>query len=142
MVRTFTLLLLLSTAVHAGSIATYLGPTAYLSAADSPFNLAAPNFCLETFEDGVFDTPGVTGNGSVVNPGGLCDSVDADDGTIDGSGTFGHSFFFGDGSTGITFTFDPAAPLGLPTEAGMVWTDGAGTISFEAFGPTGTSLGV
>lgn len=120
---------------------TFLGPTAYLSSADSPFDLQAPGFCLEDFEDGVFDTPGASGNGSIVAPSSITDSVDADDGSIDGSGTGGHSYF-GSGAVGITITFDPGAPGGLPTAAGMVWTDGEGTISFEAFDENGASLGL
>jgi len=60
---------------------------------------------------------------------------------IDGSGTGGHSYFSGNGSGGITFTFDPQRTGGLPTEAGMVWTDGGGTVTFEAFDQNGISLG-
>ena len=78
---------------------------------------------------------------SVIGTGGLTDSVDADDGAIDGSGTNGHSFFSGSGPGGITFTFDAVALGGLPTQAGIVWTDGAGTTLFEAFGPGGVPLG-
>ena len=59
---------------------------------------------------------------------------------IDGSGSNGDSFFSWSGSTGITFSFD-ASILGSPTHAGLVWTDGAGTTLFEAFGPDGVSLG-
>jgi hypothetical protein len=127
----------------AGGSATFLGPSAYLSQADSPFPLGTGTFCLEDFEDGVLTPATVVGNGSVVPPGGLTDSVDGDDGAIDGSGTQGTSYFSGDGAGGITFTFDPGAPLGLPTAAGIVWTDGGfgDTVTFEAFGPGGESLG-
>lgn len=121
-----------------------LGPTPYLSQADSPFvaEIGAGTVVLETFEDGLLNTPFVSAStGATFGPGGLTDSVDGDDGTIDGSGTNGHSFFSGSGSAGITFTFDPGAPGGLPTQAGIVWTDGEGTTSFEAFGPGGVSLG-
>jgi hypothetical protein len=135
------LALLLAAPAPAGAPMTYQGPTAYLSAADSPFDTAAAGFCLEDFEDGVLDTIGASGNGSIVAPGGITDSVDADDGTVDGSGNAGHSYF-GSGPTGITITFDPGAPGGLPMRAGMVWTDGEGTISFEAFDESGGSLGV
>lgn len=123
---------------------TLLGPTAYLSQSDSPFaaEITAGTVVLETFEDGALSSPFVTASaGAPFGPGGLTDSVDADDGAIDGSGTNGHSFFSGAGSTGITFTFDPLAPGGLPTRAGVVWTDGDGAVSFEAFGPGGASLG-
>ena len=71
----------------------------------------------------------------------MTDSVDADDGSIDGSGTNGHSFFSGSGSTGITFTFDATVLGSLPTQVGILWTDGSGTTLFEAFGPGGVPLG-
>jgi hypothetical protein len=123
---------------------TFLGPTPYLSQNDSPFAalIGTSGFFLETFEDGALNTPGVTAStGSVIGPGGLTDSVDADDGVIDGSGTNGHSMFAIPGSTGITFTFDAAVLGGLPTRVGIVWTDGEGTTTFEAFGPGGVPLG-
>lgn len=122
------------------------GPTAYLSFADSPFNgLSFDSFYLQDFEGfthGTTSIPGVNASaGSVygTGAGGITDSVDADDGTIDGSGTLGHSWFYDVGSTGITFTFDVGS---LPTHAGIVWTDGGiGTITFEAWDAGGTSLG-
>jgi len=123
---------------------TLLGPSAYLSQADSPFDLSGlgSTFFLEDFEDNALSTPGVMAStGSPTGPGGLTDSVDADDGMIDGSGTNGHSFFSGSGSAGITFTFDPVALGGFPTAAGIVWTDGEGDVSFEAFDALGGSLG-
>jgi hypothetical protein len=119
----------------------YVGPLPYLSAAQNPFPLASTGLCLETLEDGVIDPLGVSGNGSFVDPGGFADSVDGDDGAIDGSGTGGHSYF-GSGVPGITFTFDPQRAGGLPTRAGMAWTDGEGMVSFEAFDQNGASLGV
>ena len=127
-------------AARAG-VGPYVGPLPYLSEADNPFTLGSPGFCLENFEDGTLDPPGVTGNGSVYGPSGITDSVDGDDGSIDGSGNGGHTYF-GNGQTGITFTFDPQQVAGLPTQAGMAWTDGGGTISFEAFDQNGISLGV
>ena len=91
--------------------ATLLGPTPYLSKADSPFltDLNAGNMYLEDFECGVLTVPGVAlSDGTIIPPGfeGLIDSVDADDGVIDGSGLGGHSLFTGAGGTGITFTFN------------------------------------
>ena len=55
------------------------------------------------------------------------DSVDADDGTIDGSGSAGHAYFAG-GT--VTFTF--ANPV---TAAAVVWTDSTPGFetTFEAF---------
>lgn len=130
-----SVLLLWSTAA-AG--ATFFGPVPYRAASDTPAGFATGPSCIEDFEDGeadprlLFPLPG-----SIIGPGGLTDSVDADDGVIDGSGTFGHSFFR---SPPAEIAF--AEPL--PTFAGLVWTDGgAGTaVSFEAFGADGASLGV
>ena len=121
-----------------------LGPTPYTSQADSPFaaQIVGGSVTLETFEDGLLNTPFVSASaGAPFGPGGITDSVDGDDGTIDGFGVAGSSFFSGSGAAGITFTFDPSAPAGLPTSAGVVWTDGDGTTLFEAFGPGGVSLG-
>ena len=61
--------------------------------------------------------------------------------SIDGSGTDGHSFFYIGGATGITFTFDAATIGFAPTYVGVAWTDGGGTINFEAFDTDGNSLG-
>jgi hypothetical protein len=122
---------------------TMVGPLPYLSSLDSPFDMSG-SFHLEDFEDGVLDMPGVTSSpASIVNPGAITDSVDADDGVIDGHGTGGHSWFTLGGSTGITFTFSAAAPGGLPTQAGMVWTDGGApsTVTFSAFDANGALLG-
>jgi hypothetical protein len=117
----------------------FFGPTPYLSSADVPVGLYAggPTF-LENFEDGSLGG-GITASvGSVIPPGfpGLIDSVDGDDGTIDGFGLAGHSWFSGSGGTGVKFTF--ASPV---TAAGLVWTDGAGTVTFKAYGPGLVLLG-
>lgn len=135
--------LLLLAATDAALAQTFLGPTPYLSSSDSPFSasITAGTTFLETFESGALTTPGVTiTGGSVIGPSSITDSVDADDGTIDGSGTGGHTVF-GSGLPGITFTFDAVALGHLPTQVGIVWTDGAGTTLFEAFGPGGVPLG-
>ncbi len=67
--------------------------------------------------------------------------MDADDGLIDGSGLLGDGFFRSAGFLGITFTFDAAVLGTLPTHAGIVWTDGGGAVTFNAFGPGGSLLG-
>ncbi|HET8578911.1 MAG TPA: PEP-CTERM sorting domain-containing protein [Methylomirabilota bacterium] len=129
---------------------TLFGPTPYLcfdtatapagcGGADSPFkSLSFSYFFLETFEDHLFNVPGVTASAggvtSVVFGPSIHDSVDADDGAIDGSGLLGDSFFSSSGASGITFTFSAAILGALPTHVGIVWTDGAGTISFSASG--------
>jgi len=132
------LAVLLSGAARA---ATLVGPTPYQSQAHSPF-VANGMFYLDDFEDNALDTPGVTPSaGAPYAPSGITDSVDADDGATDGSGTGGHSFFSGNGSAGIRFDFDAGALGALPTAAGIVWTDGEGEYTFEAFNAMGASLG-
>lgn len=124
--------------------AQLLGPTPYTSNTSSPFAslISADVVRLENFEDGLLNVPNVSASaGAPVGPSSITDSVDADDGfAVDGSGTAGWSFFSASGSAGITFTFTPTAS-GLPTHVGIVWTDGAGTTFFEAFGPGGTPIG-
>jgi uncharacterized repeat protein (TIGR01451 family) len=127
-------------------VPTFLGPTPYLSKADSPFltDINAGHMYLEDFECGVLTVPGVAlSTGTIIPPGfeGLIDSVDADDGVIDGSGLGGHSLFSAGGATGITFTFNQTTLGAFPTKAGIVWTDGNGTTTFEAFDALGASLG-
>jgi hypothetical protein len=135
--------LVTSGAPQTGQAATLFGPTPYLAASNSPFDSAAPAFLLEDFEDGALDVPGVVASaGAPLAPGFDTDSVDADDGDIDGLGRAGHSFFSSDGAVGVTFTFDPALLGGFPNEVGIVWTDGEGSATFEAFGAAGFSLGV
>ncbi len=121
------------------SATVLLGPTPYLSTADSPF-LASDGFQLENFEDGLFNLLGATSSAAqVVGPGGIIDSVDGDDGNIDGLGQAGHSYFNGAGSTGITIFFSD--PDTLPQRAGLVWTDGAGVMTFDAFDAAGALIG-
>jgi hypothetical protein len=79
--------------------------------------------------------------GGVQGPGPDTDSVDADDGTLDGSGHAGHDFLVPDGAAGVTFTFDASVLGTLPTRVGVVWTNGAGATTFEAFDAHGASLG-
>jgi hypothetical protein len=125
---------------------TFLGPTPYLCAIDSPWPLGSPGYYLETFEDGLLNTLGVTGNGSVAGPSGITDSVDCDDGAIDGFGRSGYSYF-GSDNPGLTFTFHAAAFNGrYPQRVGIVWTDGVhnstpNSVHFEAFDAAGISIG-
>lgn len=129
-----------------------IGPTPYLSFADSPFT-GLPGIHLETFEDGALNTPGVSvsAGGFVSGPSQFSDSVDADDGAIDGSGASGFAFYSGGTQSSITFTFDAAALGGqLPTHVGLVWTDvgnvwagslGFGEVTFRAFDAGGVEIG-
>lgn len=120
----------------------YLGPVPYTSSADSPFETDGFGFCIEDFENGKFDVPGASGNATIIDPSAFTDSVDADDGAIDGSGAGGHSYFSADGPGGITIEFDAERANGLPTLVGIVWTDSGGgaSVTFEAFGPEGESV--
>jgi probable HAF family extracellular repeat protein len=126
--------------------ADLVGPTPYLQASDSPFAaFMFDYFHLEDFEDGLFSVPGVIKSaGNIIGPGPAADSVDADDGTIDGSGNGGRSLFVV--AEPLTFTFDAIALGRLPTHVGVVRTDGGnaalgGVASFEVFGPGMISLG-
>jgi hypothetical protein len=123
-----------------------VGPTPYLQTSDSPFSaFTFDYYYLEDFEDNLFNVPGVTKTISdIIGPGLAADSVDADDGSIDGSGNGGRSLFVA--GAALTFTFNPEALGELPTHAGIVRTDGGSIatgahILFEAFGPGMISLG-
>ncbi len=132
-------------AARAGVI--FLGPTPYLSRADSPFPVdgSNPNFYLEDFEDGELNTPGIKPGtpafpvasemgGIVLTPGSSTDSVDGDDGALDGNGNAGHSLrsdlqFFTPTNPPrqqlqIVFDFDSNELGFLPNHFGFVWTDG------------------
>jgi hypothetical protein len=119
-----------------------LGPNPYLSGADSPFydHGSTVSFFLEDFEDAHLNAPGLFqpfhGNthAVVLGPGELTDSVDADDGVVDGRGQGGHSLaarlylvFPTDPPLSwsfIQFGFDRDALGQYPNVFGFVWTDG------------------
>src|SRR5262245_30819985 len=108
------------------SIFFFDASTSYLSTANIPagFYDAAGPIKLEDFEDGIVDPAFVPDAGQRTKTSGfpsIIDSVDADDGTIDGSGLAGDSWFRLEGSFGVKFVFNTAV---LPTAAGIVWTDG------------------
>jgi hypothetical protein len=153
--KLFASLLLGSSFVTTGQ-AALLGPSPYLSFADSPFqSLPFSYFHLETFEDGLFNVPGVTAISNTpgttfgaCGPGVFGDSVDGDDGVLDGLGTNGWSGCdpanVSTDDLGYTFVFSLAALGSFPTHVGLAWTDGSTTAStqFEAFDALGISLGV
>jgi|SRR5882672_1605372 len=124
---------------------TLLGPTPYLSAADSPFPVNTPSFVLEDFEDGLLNVPGVSAVAGYVTSthftGAIIDSVDGDDGVINGACANGDSFF---NAGNVRFQFDAQTLGGLPTSVGIVWTDGGPgcTVTFEAFDANAVSLGI
>jgi len=137
------------------SAADFNEPSLYLSEADSPylasnggpFTLASPDFHLEDFEDSALDTPGVSGNGQIWNVA-TTDSVDGDDGVIDGSGSDGISYaLITNIDPFIEFSFNPVFDSAFPSHVGLVWTDGDPNVApvpvtFEAWDETGTTLGV
>lgn len=121
----------------------------YNSFADSPFSTLS-GVSLDDLESST-RTAGYSANsGFRLGPGSLTDSVDGDDGSIDGSGHQGHSWYSNNAMT-LTFTFDKVGGL-YPTHVGAVWTDigfdknggltAVGDLSFEAFDATGASLDV
>lgn len=135
---------------HADAI--FFGPTPYLQHSDSPFSGLSTDYAyLEDFEDGMVNTTGLTSSGGlVIGSDQYVDSVDSEDGFLDGTGsTGGHSLWSAFENTALTFSFDTALLGSLPTYAGLVWTDIGynaptpyyGPVSFEAFGATGQSLG-
>lgn len=129
--------------------AALLGPSIYSSFADSPFS--GGNFSyfhLEDFDDHLLNTPGVTvtaGTSSTVNSGfsgSIIDQVGLAGGCPAGGLTVACDTWFGSGPTGLNFTFNAGILGQLPNAAGIVWTDGAGTTSFEAFDAANVSLGL
>lgn len=123
-----------------------LGPSRYVRREDSPFlpNIGFSYFHLENFEDHKLDTPGITiSNGDLSSnlyDAELFDSVDADDGSVDGKTTNGDSWW-ASGKISISFNPIKLRPRRYPTHVGLVWTDGGGTITFEAFDAQGELLG-
>lgn len=116
---------------------------------DSPFaNISFGDgyFYLEDFEDRLLEHPGAeASHGNFVSlefGENFHDSVDADDGIIDGNSLQGESWFAKVSSTGIVWSFDESQLNGLlPTHIGIVWTDGKNETRFEAFDAAGNSLG-
>ncbi|MER2527870.1 MAG: PEP-CTERM sorting domain-containing protein [Candidatus Competibacter denitrificans] len=131
------------------SQAGLLGPSAYRGFADSPFK-DLPTYFLENFESGMLTIPNVTlSGGTILSPNDLTDSVDADDGTVDGFGFAGHSLY-SSGASALSFVFNATSLGTLPTHAGIVWTDvgfvdsgtlGYGKVNFSAYDQLGVSLG-
>jgi len=122
------------------------GPTPYRSFADSPFySTTFGTFYLEDFEDRLLNVPGVTIDKGIVTSTRWAgfpniDSVDADDGYVDNVCNGCDSWWYAPGSAGLFIRF--ATDGALPTHVGVVWTDGMGVTTFEAFDRNNVSLGV
>lgn len=160
---TVSTLLILSLSVSVAADPAFIGPTKYLAFSDlsagvniSPFSgLNFSYFHLEDFEDGSLNTPGVTLTEAGDELGtAFSDSVDGDDGAVDGVATGTQSLWSSFTTSSFTFNFSRTTLGSFPTHAGIVWTDvgrnNGGTpfaadlvdnVTFEAFGPDGGSLG-
>ena len=131
--------------------ALFFGPEPYFSVEDTPGDFFVPgcSTCsvhLEDFEDAILDPAIQISSGQIIGPNFssgipfVTDSVDADDGTIDGTGQSadgGHSWYAIGNTIQISFTASVSA-------AGLVWTDGdtrLRNVIFEAFDQNGASLG-
>lgn len=120
------------------------GPVPYFKRSDGPVPIVVIGrpIVLQDFENSSLLPSGVTiSAGALHGPSGVTNSVDEDDGVVDGDGTGGHSLMAEDGAAGITFDFDAQELGGLPVWVGVVWTDGEGETTFEAFGADGSSIG-
>jgi hypothetical protein len=133
----------------ANAVPTSYGPTHYSSfAADSPFkSVSFSYFFLEDFDDHLLNTPGVSVSPAAVKTsansgfnGSIIDQVGLEGGCPPGGLAVPCDTLFGDGPTGLTFTFSAGVLGSLPTHAGVVWTDGAGTTSFQAFAADGLTV--
>lgn len=127
-------------AAKAGSTFFFNANQSYLSANDTPLSGSVK---IENFEDGLLNLTGVKAikAGTVKGSSGTTDSVDGDGGPIDGSGTSGTSYFSGD-SKSLKFKFTNS-PQGLPTMAGLVWTDGHqdSKVTFKAWDSNNDLIG-
>lgn len=99
---------------------------------DVPYTCASPfagvdfssYFYLENWEDHLLNTPGVTASSSTLSSSfgpSLVDSVDCDDGVVDGTCNQCDALW---SSGSVEITFDAVVLGALPTHAGLVWTDG------------------
>jgi hypothetical protein len=120
---------------HCSAAATVTASSPYLSIANSTLNSLSSTYFVENFEDGNLNLPGVSFSaiaGSGIQAG---SSVDADDGTIDGSGTGGMNF---QGATSAsvqstTFFFSQVAGQ-WPRQVAIAVTDGSSfPLSFAAY---------
>lgn len=154
--RTFTLrlfagtLLLAALPAMASAATTSYGPTAYLQHGDTPAGFACDQCVLtiEDFEDNSLDPFLNIPNGEILPPNAMSglpssvtDSVDGDDGSVDGNGNGGYSWFSGaSGPDDNVITINFAEDV---KSAGLVFTDGDSSstnIKLEAFDDMGMLL--
>jgi len=98
------------------------------------------DFFCETFEDGTVNTPGLgIAGGAILAPGASTDSVDFDDGVLNGLGTAGRSYKAAPGAT-VSVSINGTALAGLPERLAFAWTDGAQNSSMTLVVTTGNGL--
>jgi len=114
-----------SASAHAASTFYYNANQTYRGLGSGPFNAmaSAGNLSVENFEDGLVNTAGMSINRGVVRGATVTtDSVDRDDGHVDGLGQAGRSFTSGSHkSISISFSSQNG---NTPQMAGLAWTDG------------------
>jgi hypothetical protein len=128
--------------------ATPLGPTQYLSSANSPFSpfTGFTYFYLNDFEDALLNADGTLGTpGAIATGGGLCMVAFTGscfpNGTLTDSvenGPQGHDLW---AAGSLEVSFDASVLGGLPNAVGIVWTDGAGTVTFSVYDALNNLLG-
>ena len=142
-------LLVWSAVATAGT--TTFGPSAYLQTGDTPAGFWCPCIgWIEDFELNSVDPFLTIDNGEILEPNtfsglmnSVTDSVDGDNGPVDGLGNSGHSWFTGASNPDdnqVTISF--ATPV---KNAGLVFTDGDSSstnVKLEAFDSAGNSLAV
>jgi hypothetical protein len=116
----------LATTHFASAAATTGVTTPYFSIANSPLNTSSAGYQVNTFEP---TSPTLASQGitlTTVNPSSIVQgfSVDADDGSIDGSGATGHSLAepTSANATGATFTFNNVVIGAYPKSAAVAVT--------------------
>jgi hypothetical protein len=135
-----------SAPAFADAVFHYDANASYTSADDSPFNstFSGVTWWLEDFEDGLLNSLGLSANaGSVKGPSKGTDSVDGDDGEIDGFGSMGSSYKLNASAPAATFKFDDAVLGAAPTIVGFAWTDGHedAVVTVKAWDTNGDFLG-
>jgi hypothetical protein len=139
LITAFAATAVLAAAQTASAASTFLFDPAsqYTGISDSPFH-GASNLRLQNFESGLANMPGLkkVKQGSVKGPGQGANSVAGD------SAGGGHSFSSGNRKS-LNFRFKQNANHGLPTMAGLVWTNGNenARITFKAWDHNKNLLG-
>lgn len=111
---------------HSAGLAAFALALACAAPAHSAYRSAAnavPGAIIEDFEDGLWNVPGMSISGGYLEecPDRPCNSVDGDDGVIDGSGARGRSWTAG--GPRLEISFDASVLGAAPLWVGVVVTD-------------------